>query len=437
MPAGLARFAAAAVLVGFCFSVTTAAAAYAIRRPDLRLLDTSTESQIHADYSRDPDGIVIPPLDPAIIDAADKDDLALVVEQDAPPERVDVAHEPTPTPPPATATATVPATVTRTPLATSTPVASRTPAATTTAPPATASAVPQTPAPATAIPPHTATAAPRPTDTPAIKPTATRAIETPAPFITPTFTPSRTPSATPTRTHTPQPADTEPVPTATASPTDTPTATPSFTPTPTPTPSDTPVPTPTATSTSTPTPTATPTPAGTAETVVLMAEADTYIGPGNPAQNHGSETLLHIDAAGSSAERSLLLFNVDSGIPGDATVQSATLTICMQNLLAAAAGRTHVLHLVTSPWTELGATWNSIPTFSASSTDTITVPLLVGCVDFDVTADVQGWIDDDENNGWLLKDQSESAAGLAGVEYASREHGTPSQRPSLSVTFIP
>ena len=115
------RTAAAAALVVLCFVLTTGAAAYAIRRPELRLLETETASRLHADYSRDPDVIKLKKLDAAVIEDADRDDEAL--ETTRTPERVSVALVATPTPEPTNTPRSTPTSApTQTPAATVTPV---------------------------------------------------------------------------------------------------------------------------------------------------------------------------------------------------------------------------------------------------------------------------------------------------------------------------
>ena len=439
MASNLARAAVALLVVAMCFGITTAAAAYAIRRPQVRELDTSTVSRLSADYSRDPDGVLLRRLDQRLVEDATDDERAIVAPAGT-PVRVEVVRIPTATPEP-----------TRTPTASATAQATKTtePTSTRTAQPtatgAAATATPEADTPTVAPPPPTSTAAPS-----LASPTAVIAPPTEAPSATYTATRTRTPTRTPTpiRTATPQPVKTStptftstatPTSTKTATPTNTPapTATSTGTPTPTPTAVDTPTPTPTSTDTPTPTPTPTPTatPSVTPTTVVLDAEGDTYIGPGNPNANHGGETELLVDGNASAALRGLVLFNVSSGVPGSATIQSATLTLCMKNIVSLAVGRTHQVYRVTGAWAELSVTWNNIPTASGSATDSIVVPLTTTCVDFDVTSDVQAWTDGSASNfGWMLKDAE--TGGATTVDYGARE-GTADDRPQLTITFVP
>ena len=126
-------------------------------------------------------------------------------------------------------------------------------------------------------------------------------------------------------------------------------------------------------------------------------------------------------------------------VPSNATVESATLTLCMQNILSLAVGHTHGLHKISNPWTEASVNWNTMPSFSGGVEATISVPLLVGCVNFDVTNDVEQWVagSGGSNEGWMVMDESEGAGGLTGVEYASSEHGNAGQRPRLTIVYTP
>ena len=137
--------------------------------------------------------------------------------------------------------------------------------------------------------------------------------------------------------------------------------------------------------------------------------ADSYINEGSPNTNYGNDSLVHVDPVNGAFERVLVRFDVTS-IPVGSTVESATLTMCMQNILSLAVGRTHELHRMSGSWSEAGVTWNNAPSFSGVE-DTISVPLAIGCVDFDVSSDVEQWVSGSgqSNDGWLIMDESEGA----------------------------
>ena len=172
--------------------------------------------------------------------------------------------------------------------------------------------------------------------------------------------------------------------------------------------------------------------------MTLGPVADAYVNEGSPNTNYGNDTLLHVDPVNGAFERVLVRFDVTS-IPNGSTVESATLTMCMQNILSLAVGRTHGLHRMSGSWTEAGVTWNNAPSFSGGVDDTISVPLLVGCVNFDVTNDVDQWANGSggSNDGWMVMDENEGAGGPTAVDYASSEHGTAGQRPRLIVVYTP
>jgi hypothetical protein len=100
---------------------------------------------------------------------------------------------------------------------------------------------------------------------------------------------------------------------------------------------------------------------------------------------------------------------------------------------AGGPGRVHELHLVTGSWSETALTWDNAPSVSSTVTASITVPSGPQCLTFDVTGDVQGWVDGAANHGWSLRVQTES--GNHWVQYATREHGTASERPALDISY--
>jgi hypothetical protein len=301
-----------ALLAVLSLAFTSAVAAFALRGPDVEVLDHETASRLRADYSKDENVLPIEPISPELIDAAREDEISLA-EPVTSTTRVDAQRdEATPTPEPTrdrepTPNATgTPAqeeeepTATARPDRTATARPDETPDASATAP-AEETVVAETPVLLTPVateeptrepvptleptvesrPTKTFTVVPVKTKTPTSEPTKTEEpTETKEPTDTPTPAPpaSVTPSKTPTRTITPSHTPTRtstPTTVPTLAPTNTPTVTitPSYTPTVTntalptntgtSTPTNTATPTDTATATLTPTPTDTPTPTAT------------------------------------------------------------------------------------------------------------------------------------------------------------------------------
>jgi hypothetical protein len=56
---------------------------------------------------------------------------------------------------------------------------------------------------------------------------------------------------------------------------------------------------------------------------------------------------------------------------------------------------------------------------------------------FDVTADVQLWVDGTTNDGWQIMDQNEGVGPSADAKYSTRENGTVAERPQLVVSYSP
>jgi hypothetical protein len=215
------------------------------------------------------------------------------------------------------------------------------------------------------------------------------------------------------------------MPTPTWTPTPTPTATPSpavtYTPTPTATASSTPVPTPTSTATPT--------------SRSFDSVADSFVELDYPDANNGTNIDMSVDGDPTKTNRAFVRFDVSS-IPAGSTVTHATLKLCFSSAPGAGAqGHVHELRLVTSGWTETGVTWNNQPAASTTVSDAIVVPSGAQCVSFDVTADVQAWVDGAPNHGWRLSDQDEATPGSSLTTYAAREHGTSGQRPQLVVPY--
>jgi hypothetical protein len=56
---------------------------------------------------------------------------------------------------------------------------------------------------------------------------------------------------------------------------------------------------------------------------------------------------------------------------------------------------------------------------------------------WDVTADVQAFVDGTADNGWRINDQTEGSATARTGQFRSAEYGTVSQRPILEVSYYP
>ncbi len=168
-----------------------------------------------------------------------------------------------------------------------------------------------------------------------------------------------------------------------------------------------------------------------ADTVSFGAVADAYFKEDRGGDdNFGTNADMHVKADLGKVKRSLVAFDVSS-IPAGANVDSATLTLCLTKVTA---GRVLEVRQVTQPWVETTVTWNTQPTTAASTTDAITMPAVIGCVNWTVTSDVQAWVDGAANNGWRIGDQAEGAAS-GDTKFGTRENATAALRPLLAVEY--
>ncbi len=163
--------------------------------------------------------------------------------------------------------------------------------------------------------------------------------------------------------------------------------------------------------------------------------ADTWADESKPTTNKGTDTVMIVRSWQSAKDgRSFVEFDVSS-IPSGSTVNTATLTLCATKVPSST--RTIDLHRITASWVETSLTWNNQPGVAASVTDSATTPGSPACMTWDVAADVQAWVDGTANEGWRAKDSVESQGTRYITEFATRENGTPADRPILDVNYTP
>lgn len=185
----------------------------------------------------------------------------------------------------------------------------------------------------------------------------------------------------------------------------------------------------------------------------VSASADTYIRLGDKNANSGSGPILRVQRAGDN--RALLRFDKAdiAAVVGSGTLISAKLALMIvdNGNNWGPEGRTVEVIRLTQAWTESGATWNCAtdtdtnnnqpdcpdgawemsdvgpnpwePTASATMFFTND---LTGVVQFDVTADVQAFLDDQAADfGWIVIGTDTLGSGT--VDFSSRENASPPQ----------
>ena len=148
----------------------------------------------------------------------------------------------------------------------------------------------------------------------------------------------------------------------------------------------------------------------------------------------------------------------------DGALVSATLVVTIDGSPNnwGSDGRTIDVHRLTQDWTEHGITYNCADDTNPSNSSTdcaaedeweldgagpnpwLATPSatqlitngLSGELSFDVTADVQAWVDDPaQNHGWILVGNEVMAQSTK--RFTSRHSGTTSQRPRLTIEYVP
>ncbi len=193
-----------------------------------------------------------------------------------------------------------------------------------------------------------------------------------------------------------------------------------------------------------------PTPSGCSGTATLTDIADTYIQEDDAARNFGTDNAMKIRPQSTKRKHALLKFDV-AGIPVGATLNAATLSMYVSTNKTLT---TSEIHGMVTAWTEgtnsntNGATWNdsdgslgagdwSAGAFGTADYNATTIGAITPSTKLFKTADVkslvQGWQTGAlANNGLVLLTTGTATADAA---YASRENGTPANRPVINVTW--
>jgi hypothetical protein len=184
---------------------------------------------------------------------------------------------------------------------------------------------------------------------------------------------------------------------------------------------------------------------GASPTSRYAGTQDTTISFASPTKAAGSTTSLTVD--GKSDAAALLRWDTSS-IPAGSVVQSVSITV---NVATASLAGGYDIYAVSQNWTETAATWknysktnlwqvagatgtndhgpNVVGTFTASKKGLTTIPLNAAGL-----ALVQSWVDNPAGNfGFIIQNYAATAKAVFG----SSETSTRTNRPKLSVTYMP
>jgi parallel beta-helix repeat protein len=140
---------------------------------------------------------------------------------------------------------------------------------------------------------------------------------------------------------------------------------------------------------------------------------DTFLSKVNPTGSFGNYTYLCVrntyglGGVDMYQMNGLVKFNLSSLHQG-AIIPSATLHLFYYNWSDnSPEGRELNLYMVTSDWDEDTATWNTRPSYASYPTTNATVPDEYGWMMWDVTDDVQSFVDGQScNYGWKITDEN-------------------------------
>ena len=165
----------------------------------------------------------------------------------------------------------------------------------------------------------------------------------------------------------------------------------------------------------------------------LNPSADTYVVGDQGDSNYGSDEFFKIGHFSDHDYWVYIRFDLSS-IPEGAAIISAKLKI-YQYYQSSASGNLAV-YRVTGDWSEEDITWNNKPSNADTASDTISTPTSSNVwVEFDVTDDVQGFVDGSYSNyGWVIKPEGWSGNGYAA--YRSKEYSSSSYHPQLIVEYV-
>ena len=174
-------------------------------------------------------------------------------------------------------------------------------------------------------------------------------------------------------------------------------------------------------------------PASATTVTIAPSDADAWLAQDPANVNFGTRDYFRVRSYAGNNYRSLVHFDLSS-LPAGVTIESTILYLHKTNIIG--DDRTHNAHRVTADWTETGVTWNNQPSYDSTATDSVsTGSAYETWVEWNVTSDVQLFVDGTQNYGWLIKDAVEDIGfPPRGWDYYSREKGD-YRRPKLEVTY--
>jgi len=178
--------------------------------------------------------------------------------------------------------------------------------------------------------------------------------------------------------------------------------------------------------------------------ITLYPSQDSFLDSSSPQASGGDSPVLYVSGKAGGIERAIILFDM-SAVPIDTNITSATFYLYKHPF--GEGTRTIGLHRVNSSWGESGVSWISTGNgsdwataggeFAAerSAVKDVSASSSEDWVSWNVTRDVVNFLaDPGSNNGWIVKDEDETAATGAEWAFSSKE-SSESERPKLVLTY--
>ena len=175
-------------------------------------------------------------------------------------------------------------------------------------------------------------------------------------------------------------------------------------------------------------------PINASSTTSLEPVADSFVKEGYPSSNYGSNDELYLGWSSSGGHYYTYVKFDLSSIPEGSTIVSAKLKLYVTYTAGSIAGRTAKAYRVTEDWNESDITWNNKPNNSDTETSSAQIPSDNNWIEFDVKADVQGFVDNDyDNYGWVIKCSDCQSNDY--LRFASREYSENDKHPILEIEY--
>ena len=157
--------------------------------------------------------------------------------------------------------------------------------------------------------------------------------------------------------------------------------------------------------------------------VQINVGKDTFIASNQPNTNFGGLSNLDVGwYASFGAVRPLLKFGLDS-IPSNAHINGAQLFLYLDfSLPNNDSGMRLNYARATQSWSEGSATWNNAAGIGGSQSNLGTVGSNPGWASFDLTSQVQQWVNGQSNNGLMIIGDETQSSGRARI-FRSRDYG--------------